>query len=91
MGRTVAELEDSLSYGEWVRWLAFHSLFDLPDGFLVAGQLGSLVSHALGGKGKAADFAPFYTLPPRVRSVSSLKDAFNFLRSHVPHKRRKPG
>jgi len=60
MGRTVAELRETMDADEWSKWLLFHSLYDLPDGFLVAGRICELVSHGLGGKGLAEDFVPYF-------------------------------
>ncbi len=61
LGRTVDELEATLTHAEWTRWVAFHGLFDLPDAFLTTGQLGALVAAGLGSKkAKAEDFAPYY-------------------------------
>lgn len=61
LGRTVEELNATLTHREWVRWVAFHGMFDLPDGFLVTGQLGALVASGLGSKkARAEHFAPYY-------------------------------
>lgn len=70
LGRTVGELEETLPHAEWVRWLSFHNLFDLPDGFLVTGQLGSVVAGAIGSdRAKPEHFAPYYE-PPKSPSKS---------------------
>lgn len=84
----MAELEDSLSYSEWVEWIAFHSLYDLPDDFLTTGQIGALVSQAASGKGKPADYAPYFT-PPR-GTKPDLSGAFAFIRANAKRKRRQP-
>lgn len=85
LGRTVAELRATMDAEEWSRWLLFHSLYDLPDSFLVAGQLGSLVSHAVGGKGKPADFAPYYRIdsPAARKPTNNLRPFYNFLSAYA--------
>jgi hypothetical protein len=92
MGRTVAELRETMDAEEWSKWLAFHALYDLPDGFLVTGQLGALVSHAVGGKGKPEDFAPYFqrespaptTAPaPRNASAPGLKPFYSFMAGYA--------
>lgn len=73
LGRTVDELDATLTHREWVRWVAFHGLFDLPDSFLVTGQLGTLVAGAAGSKkAKPQDFAPYYKARRGFASVRSL-------------------
>lgn len=82
LGRTVRELEETMGSDEWDDWLLFHRLYDLPDGFLVTGQLGTLVAHGLWGKGVAADYAPYYD-PPASRGLNSDQAAFlAFVKSH---------
>lgn len=65
---------------EWADWLAFHAHYDLPDGFLIAGQLGAVVVEAIGGRAKPADFAPYYEAPP---AKPDLRPALDFLRLHA--------
>ena len=60
LGRTVQELEQTMNADEWADWLLFHELYDLPDGFLVAAQLGTLVSRALGGSLAPEDISAYY-------------------------------
>ena len=60
---TVAQLEDELGYDEWREWLAYFSLYDLPDGYLVASRLGPPLSGLAGVKSTPADFSAFYDLP----------------------------
>lgn len=81
LGRTVRELREDLGADEWDAWLRFHAECDLPDGFLVVAQLGTLISAITGGKGKAADFAPYYTSPAKSGHNPSLASAFATLRS----------
>ena len=94
MGRTVAELRETMDAEEWSKWLLFHSLYDLPDGFLVTGQLGAVVRNAVDGKGKPEDFAPYYKLDaklepqpaPRVANTNTsggVKPFFDFLSGYA--------
>ena len=91
--RSVREMEETLGADEWADWLVFHSLYDLPDGFLVAGQICALVSHALGNKAKPSDFVPYYAPPPKESGSKKTRSAppvhFAFLRENVPHLERK--
>lgn len=64
----------TLTHREWVAWVAFHGLYDLPDDFLTTGQLGALVASGLGSKrAKAEDFAPYYKAR---RGVAAFKSWF---------------
>lgn len=82
MGRTVRELEESMGSDEWDDWVKFHSLYDLPDGFLVTANVCTLVSQGLGGKGAAANFAPYYAAPER-RGLTQDQSAFlSFVKLH---------
>lgn len=45
---------------EFNRWKDFEALYDLPDAYLVAGQLGALVNNIMGGKARPQDFAHYY-------------------------------
>jgi hypothetical protein len=74
LGRTVEELDATLTHAEWLRWVAFQATCDLPDGFLVTGQLGALVASAAGSKrAKPQDFAPYYkTARASVAAVKSF-------------------
>jgi hypothetical protein len=95
MGRTVAELRETMDAHEWSRWLLYHELYDLPDGFLVAGQLGTVVSRVVGGKGNPEDFAPYFKVDPQQSPSSSmraetpaaarndLKSAYNFIAAYA--------
>lgn len=93
MGRTVAELRETMDAQEWSRWLLFHSLYDLPDAFLIAGQLGALISRVVGGKGEPHDFAPYYKADsetsepngklPRQIGTSNLKGFYGFLSNYA--------
>lgn len=63
-------MEENLDAVEWARWVDFHALYDLPDAYLVAGQLGALIANIMGNKARPHDFAPYYTSdapppPPR--------------------------
>ena len=75
MHRTVADLRETMDAREWSRWLLFHELYDLPDAFLIAGQLGALVSQAVGGKGKPEDFAPYYRVDATVQPQGPQRPA----------------
>lgn len=87
-GMSAADVEATLSYDEWLDWIAFHGLYDLPDGFLVTGQLGALVAQVAGNRSaKPADFAPYFAPPPGT-GPNNLRAAFDFLRNNVPGKRR---
>ena len=90
MGRTVEELRETMNADEWNRWLIFHSLYDLPDGFLVTGQLGTVVSQAIGGRGKPENFAPYYKLdgPETQRPQPSLKPYVDFLKGYAEDRKR---
>jgi hypothetical protein len=96
MGRTVAELRETMDAHEWSRWLLYHELYDLPDGFLVAGQLGALVSRVVGGKGNPEDFAPYFKVDPQqslrppcepdarpAAGRNDLKPLYNFLSAYA--------
>ncbi len=94
MGRTVAELRETMDAHEWNKWLIFHSLYDLPDAFLVAGQLGALISQVVGGKGKPEDFAPYFkrdsridltptTQKPAAMKANDLRPAYNFIAAYA--------
>lgn len=91
MGRTVAELRETMDAKEWNRWLTFHSLYDLPDAFLIAGQLGALISRIVGGKGIPEDFAPYYKVDaetgngnlPKMTGTSDLKGFYGFLSGYA--------
>ncbi|MFO0892441.1 MAG: hypothetical protein U0790_25280 [Isosphaeraceae bacterium] len=82
--KSVDDMEDSLGADEWDRWLAFHALYDLPDAFMIVGQLGALISAVAGGKGRPADFAPYYQSPPRrgPGPPPGIADAIAFLKAH---------
>lgn len=84
LARTVDELDATMTPREFQRWVLFHSLYDLPDGFLVTGQIGALVGSALAEKGrglKPSDFAPYYAAPRRP-GRSNLDAAFAFVRAN---------
>jgi hypothetical protein len=85
MHRTVAELRETMDAEEWSRWLFFHSLYDLPDAFLVTGVLGALISRVVGGKGEPHDFAPFYKIDSKPASprTNNLRPAYDFLASYA--------
>lgn len=68
--------------------MCFHANYDLPDGFLVTGQLGALISGIMGGKAKAEDFAPYFKAEKR--PGDGVKGAFDFLRSMGIGPKRKP-
>ena len=69
-----------MGHGEWLFWIAFHGLYDLPDCFLVAGKLGELVAQVAGNRqARAVDFAPYYTPPQRFHRNESLAAAFAFI------------
>lgn len=52
LGRTVAELDDTLTAEEWLDWLAYSAVepFGPPRGDLQAGIVASVVVNALRGK-----------------------------------------
>ncbi len=91
MHRPVAELRETMDAHEWSRWLLFHSLYDLPDAFMVVGQICSTITQVVGGKGIPGDFAPFYKVDPGSpddsrppdRPKSDLRQAFNFIASYA--------
>lgn len=87
LGRTVAELEESLSHREWLGWIAYHGLYDLPDDFLTTGQLGAMVGGIAGHRTKPSDLAPYYQPPPGARAPSNLGRALEFLKAHAPRKK----
>lgn len=88
LGRTVRELEETMGSDEWDDWLTFQKLYDLPDGFLVAGQLGMLVSRGLWGRGSVWDFAPYYD-SPAPRGLPADQAAFlAFVKAHGKQRRR---
>lgn len=60
LGRTRRELLATVGSDELAELLAVEALFELPDGYLIAGELGALVSAALGGRGRRRDHAPYY-------------------------------
>jgi hypothetical protein len=89
MGRTVRELEESLDADEWADWIKFQELYDLPDGFIVAGRVCAKIDHALGGKAKAADFAPYYEVPVVHRGVDpSVIEFGKFVRANGVQKQK---
>jgi hypothetical protein len=94
--RPVAELRETMDAHEWSRWLLFNELYDLPDAFLVAGQLGALISQVVGGKGKPENFAPYYrdliARPPASSrrpgmpvpaGNNDLRPAYNFIAAYA--------
>ena len=50
MGRTVGELESSMSSAEWSEWLAFDRVYGLPDLNAYQANICSVVATAMGGK-----------------------------------------
>lgn len=85
LGRTIRELEETLGADEWAFWLRYHALYDLPDGYIVTGQIGALISQSLGGKGRPVDFAPFYEAPPAARRFGpppGIAEAIKFVKAH---------
>lgn len=87
LARTVDELDATITPREFQRWVVFHALYDLPDGFLVTGQIGALVGSAIAANGrgfKPADFAPYYAAPRRP-GRSNLDAAFAFVRANGHH------
>lgn len=88
MGRTVRELEESLTADEWADWLVFHASYDLPDNFLTTGQIGSFISKVLGGNRQPFHFAPYYQADPAARSNASIKEYFAFAKEYVNSKRK---
>lgn len=66
---------------EWADMIAFHAQCDIPDAFMVVGELGSLIAQALGNKHKKSDFAPYYRPDGAASRQSNLGPAFDFLRS----------
>lgn len=90
LGRTVAELEATLSHAEWVEWIAFHGLYDLPDAFMTVAQLGPPMCGLAGSPRKLRDLVPYFEPPPTAKPDASGREALAFLKANVPHKRRKP-
>ena len=76
------ELEETLGHDEWLEWIAFHGLYDLPDGFTVVAKLGPPLDGIGGVKATAKDFAPFFEVPHKP-GACNLAGAFAFLRAHV--------
>lgn len=86
MGRTVAELRETMDAHEWARWLLYHELFDLPDGFMVSAVLGTLVNHAVGGKGIPENYAPYYKAESKslpVLGTNNLRPFYGFLSAYA--------
>jgi hypothetical protein len=78
LGRTRAELRESLTAAEWDDWLRFHTEYDLPDAYMTTGVLGALVASVAGNKARPEDFVPYYR-PDRPRRHDGLAGAFRFL------------
>lgn len=78
MGRTLAELADSMSSAEFTEWLAYNRIFGLPDPWGEAGTIAAAVTRPYQKKGaKPAmplDFIPADRKPARRRqSVREMK------------------
>ena len=84
-------MEATTSYREWLGWIAFQELYDLPDGFMTTGRLGATVGALVGGKSAPVDYVPYLEPPPAARSNASMRAAFDFVRRHAPGKVRKLG
>ncbi len=77
-------MEESLSADEWARWIDYEALYDLPDAYLVAGQLGAIVANIMGNKTTPADFAPYYkTEKPAAQKQPDLSAAMAFFKANV--------
>lgn len=86
LGRTVAELEDTLSHSEWVEWNAFLSLYDLPDCFNTTERLGQLIAQSLGGKTKPGDFASYFKT-----AAAGVSNAYRMLKQYARKPAKKHG
>lgn len=87
LGRTRRELLASIGSDELVELLAYEATFDLPDGYLVAGELGALVGAFVGGSGKRADHAPYYRPIPGRHNPASFLAFLSFAAANAPKKR----
>jgi hypothetical protein len=89
LGRTVRELEETMSADEWSDWIDFESFYDLPDGYFVAAQLGSIIAGIVGSRFEPSRIVPYLekdgpspTMPPASRP-GNLAAAFNWLMANV--------
>ncbi len=78
MGRTLAELAESMSADEFVEWLAFNRVFGLPDSWGEAGTIAAACERPWTKKGvrprEALDFIPAERRPKR-QSVREMRAA----------------
>lgn len=91
LGRTRRELLDTIGADELVELFALEANFDLPDGYLVAGELGALLGAFLGGSGRRQAHAPYYLPAPKQRGASdpsSFRGFLAFARTHASDRER---
>lgn len=87
MGRTLRELEDALGSDEWPLWLAFMGLYDVPDGYFVAGKVAPAAATCFGGgEMKPSDFVPFFGgAPARAQTPEEMAAKFAAAREVLGH------
>lgn len=88
LGRTVRELEQTMLADEYDRWITFHRLYDLPDGFLVTGQLGAIIRSIMGEKTTPGDSCPYYAPTKQEKHNQNMRAAFAFAKSYVESQRK---
>jgi hypothetical protein len=58
LGKTVGEIESTMSSAELTEWLAYAGIDPLPDAHWDAAQIASTVARSMTGKGKHEDYLP---------------------------------
>lgn len=83
LGRTVRELEETMDADEWSEWIDYESHYDMPDGYFVAAQLGTIIAGIVGARFDPVKIVPYFEKDTNPSKPPGLKAAFDFLRSNV--------
>lgn len=72
LGKTVGEIENTMSSAELTEWIAYAGIDPLPDAHWDAANIAFHVNRSMGGKGRFEDFLP-QTERKRRRSEPKVK------------------
>lgn len=85
--RPERELMDSLGSDELLDWLAFASLYDLPDEFFAAGQVCTVLARVFGNDATPDDFVPYFRQPKRPLTPDQIRAKFAGMRQVLDARR----
>lgn len=83
LGRSRAELRETLGADEWNDWILMHGEYDLPDAYFLAALIGIWI-HGLAGVNKTfRDVVPYYRAFSSPKRADNIKEAFAFFAAHA--------